>query len=214
MEIDSTETEQLESCDSPEMIDEPVTISRREFDALRVRAGRGGNQPTTESTVVEEKASPEASRSAEVQADRVPASPDRRLAELERTCKAAVRDRELATALAGKPLVAGAAAQLIKLWRDDFDAYEEHGEFKAAARDGRTINQVVNAWLASPEYAHFCLPTSRGGTGDRDGSRPASAGSTPNAPRNLGESVIHRWREESAARPANLLKPVGLRRYR
>ncbi len=92
--------------------------------------------------------------------------------------------------------------------------YEEGGAYKVAARDGRTVGQVVGDWLASPEYSHFCLPTSRGGTGARDASRPSAGGTPAAAPRNLGESVVMKWRDESAARPNNLLKPIGLRRHR
>ena len=125
-----------------------------------------------------------------------------------------MRERELATALAGRPLVAGAAAQLIRLWRDDFDVYEEGGAYKVSARDGRAVGQVVGDWLASAEYSHFCLPTSRGGTGARDASRPSAGAARRGAPKNLGESIVMKWREESAARPNNLLKPIGLRRHR
>jgi hypothetical protein len=184
-----------------------VTISRAELDALRGLAaayeaeGSGPSRPDPE-------AAGEHSRLARELAAR-----ERRLAELERAFMAAVRDRELATALAGRPLVAGAAAQLIKLWRDDFDAYEEGGAYKVASKDGRPVSQVVGEWLGAPEFAHFCLPTSRGGTGARDVNKPAGAAAPP-APRNLGEAVVNKWREESAARPDNMFKPIGLRRAR
>jgi hypothetical protein len=138
---------------------------------------------------------------------------DRRLAELERTCKAAVRDRELASSLADRSLVPGAAAQLIKLWRDEFDVFYKENDYHVASRDGRTVAQAVTEWLGSPDYSHFCLPTSRGGTGARDASRPANH-ATPGSPRNLGEAIVTRWREESASRTDNLLKPIGLRRQK
>src|SRR3954470_11845632 len=64
-------------------------------------------------------------------------------AEWERAFKSALRDRELATALAGRPLVPGAVPQLIKLWRDEFDVHEDRGEFKVSARDGRGVGQAV-----------------------------------------------------------------------
>lgn len=129
-------------------------------------------------------------------------------------CKSAVRERELATVLAGKALVNGAAAQLIKLWSQEFDVYEEGDRFKVASRDGRAVSQVVNEWLASPEYSHFCLPTSRGGTGAKDASRPVGGSATKGSPRTLGEAIVMKWREEAAAQPNNLLKPIGLRRDR
>jgi hypothetical protein len=139
---------------------------------------------------------------------------DRRVAELERLCKSAVRDRELATALAGRPLVAGAAPQLIKLWRDDFDVYEEGGGFRVVSRDGKPAVQAIDELLGSAEYSHFCLPSSRGGTGAREGSRPGGAVTPGSAPKNLGEAIVSRWREESATRPNHVAKPIGLRRHR
>jgi hypothetical protein len=142
------------------------------------------------------------------------ASRDRRLADLERTCKSAVRERELAMLLSGRPLVPGAAAQLIKLWREEFDVYEENGTYKVTSREGQSVEQVVNEWLASSEYSHFCLPASRGGTGARDASKPGRLVASENSPRNLGEVIVMKWREESAAQPDALLKPIGLRRHR
>jgi hypothetical protein len=139
---------------------------------------------------------------------------DRRLSELEKACKAAVRDRELAMALAGRPLVAGAAAQLIKLWRDDLDVFESDGDFRVAARDGRSVAHAVTEWLSSPDYSHFCLPSSRGGTGARDANRPFNQHTGQEVPRNLGEAVVMKWREESATRTDSTLKPIGLRRHR
>jgi hypothetical protein len=196
---------------------EHVTIPKAELDQLRGLAG--ADEAGTRAPAAPEPpqcAGPdpgEAARGQEAWLARELAARDRRLSELERACKEAVRDRELATALAGKPLVAGAAAQLIKLWRDDFDAYEDGGQFKVAAKDGRPVAQVVGEWLGAPEFAHFCLPSSKGGTGARGVERPAAA-APPAAPRNLGEAVVMRWREDPLARPNNLLKPIGLRRTR
>lgn len=141
-------------------------------------------------------------------------SRDRRLADLERVCKSAVRERELAMLLSGRQLVPGAAAQLIKLWSDEFDVYEDNGVYKVACRAGRAAEQVVNDLLDSPEYAHFRLPASRGGTAGRDASKPSRTASSENPPRNLGEMIVMKWREESAAQPESLLKPIGLRRHR
>jgi hypothetical protein len=206
-----------------------VMISRAEVDALRSRAGAAGEEGAFPSRSESPARFPEeaeaaskraslldesAARGREAQATQEIASRDRRVAELEQSCKSAVRDRELATALAGKSLVAGAASQLIKLWREEFDAYEEGGAYKVAAKDGRTVGQVVNEWLASPEYSHFCLPTSRGGAGARDANRPSGNSASQNSPKNLGEAIVMRWREETVARPNNLLKPIGLRRHR
>lgn len=142
------------------------------------------------------------------------AARDQRLGDLERTCKAAILDRELATALSGQLLVSGAAPQLLKLWRDEFDVYEENGSYRVASRDGRGVGPVVSEWLASREYSHFCLPAARGGTGARNANRPTQDGSNIGGPKNLGEAVVMKWREESVAKPNNFLKPIGLRRNR
>ncbi len=197
-----------------------VTISRAELDALVARAEasappqEGGREPARGDEGPEPVSRRPHPGGREAQIERELAARDQRVADLEQTCKAAVRDRELATALAGRPLVAGAAAQLVRLWRDDFDAYEENGAYKVSAGDGRTVAQVVGDRLGSSEYSHFCLPTSRGGTGARDANRPSGGGPPAAAPKNLGESIVMKWRDESAARPNNLLKPIGLRRHR
>ena len=120
---------------------------------------------------------------------------------------------DLATALAGRPLVAGATTQLLKLWRDDFDVIEEDGKHRVCSRDGLTIDQAVAERLASAEYAHFCLPSSRGGAWAPDAKRAAKSGHA-DVPKNLGESVALRWREQSAARAGFPSKPIGLGRRR
>ena len=199
-----------------------VTISRLELDELRSRADSSASNPegaresgrTDEGPELALRRADPMARGRDAQIVRELAARDQRVAELEQSCKSAVRERELATALAGRPLVAGAAGQLIRLWRDDFDVYEEGGSYKVSAKDGRTVGQVVGEWLASSEYSHFCLPTSRGGTGARDANRPSGGGPPAAAPKNLGESIVMKWREESAGRPNNLLKPIGLRRHR
>jgi hypothetical protein len=195
----------------PATASEMVTISRAELDALLARldatAVRAFHDP-------EVSTAPDGSPVLERALAEEVAARDQQIAEMERVCKAAVKDREIATALAGRPLVPGAASQLVKLWRDDFDVYEEDGAFKVTARDGRTVAQAVGERLASPEYSHFCLPASRGGTGAREASRPASGAAAPGVPKNLGEAIVVRWREDSATRPNNFLKPIGLRRHR
>ena len=152
--------------------------------------------------------------SKDAQTARELAAREQRLGELEQAVKSAVRDRELATALAGRPLVPGAAIQLIKLWREEFDIYEDGDSYKVSAKDGRSVDLAVSAWLASSAYSHFCLPTSRGGTGARDANRPSNGAAPSASPKNLGESIVMKWREEAASRPNNLLKPIGLRRHR
>lgn len=186
---------------------ETVTITRAELDELRNQLSAATARAATPEV-------PPTPPSREGPSFEELASRDRKVSELESLCKSAVRERDLATALAGKPLVAGAAPQLIKLWREELDVYEEDGLYKVASRDGRTVAQAVGAWLSSPEYSHFCLPTSKGGTGARDASRPAPGVSAVAAPRNLGEAVVMQWREQAAARPVGLSAPIGLRRNR
>jgi hypothetical protein len=207
---------------SPAAADGFVTIPRAELEALRARldaasalADRPG-EPGRQDDPAGRPTGPEADpqdRGPDPELIREIASRDRRLAELEHACRSAVRDRELATALAGRPLVSGAAAQLLKLWRDELDVYEEDGAYKVAAKDGRSVAQAVTEWLASTEFSHFSLPKSRGGTGARGANRPVSDGA-PAGPRNLGEAIVMKWRDAAAARPDNLLKPIGLRRHR
>jgi hypothetical protein len=209
---------------------EYVTILKAEWDELHTRLAAvpvGATNLDESATSQERVERGEASdgtrtagrdrpeiRSRDTEVEEAASTHERRLSELERTCKAAVKDRELATTLAGRSLVPGAAAQLIKLWRDEFDVIEEQGEYRVMARDGRSVTQAVSDWLASSPYSHFCLPTSRGGTGARDTNRPANPSAASSAPRNLGEAVVMKWRDESARRSDNLLKPIGLRRYR
>jgi hypothetical protein len=124
---------------------------------------------------------------------------EERLNTLEQVFRSAVLERELALTLAGRPLVSGAVNQLIKLWRDDFDVYEEDGAIKISTRDGQTVPQAVTEWLASPEYSHFCKAASRGGTGAQ-GQATVSSSMHPVTPSNLGESIITQWRDAKPTR--------------
>ena len=186
-----------------------VTISRWELDALRAKSVVPLIAPPDvlmSDPAVEPVLSPDVT-TVDVEAS----SRARRVEELERGFKAAVLDRELATALAGRSLVPGAAAQLIKLWRDDFDVYEEGGEYRVAARDGRPVAKAVAERLADAEYAHFSPPSSRGGAGVRGSGRTAVSGA-PASPRTLGEAALQRWREAALVRTDPSSAPIGLRR--
>jgi hypothetical protein len=203
---------------------ERITISRSELEALRMKAQEPAQGSSPEPGREFDTSSPmsphtlEGSRvstsSVESILTRELAERDDKVASLERACKTAVRERELATALAGKPLVEGAVGQLIKLLRDDFEVYEENGGYTVTARDGRSVAQVVAEVLGSPEYSHFCLASSRGGTGARGGNRPHDMGVNAGRPKNLGEAIVMKWREDSAKQPESYLKPIGLRRHR
>src|SRR4051812_2133076 len=90
--------------------DELVTISRWELEALRAQASGTTGRPAEEAPAAAPAPVPTPTHAREAVA------PDGRAAEIERLYRAAIRDRELATALAGRPLVPGAAGQLLKLW--------------------------------------------------------------------------------------------------
>jgi hypothetical protein len=110
--------------------------------------------------------------------------------------KQALLEREIAARLSARPLVAGAAGQLIRLWKDELEVVATDGDFKVRARDGRTVDQAVADWLAAPEYAHFARPNTRGGTSGRGDSPAGAPGPGPaSPPRTLGEAVLLRWRE-------------------
>lgn len=136
---------------------------------------------------------------------------ERRVDEWRDSYRAAVRDRELATALAGRPLLPGAAAQLLRLWREDFEVIEEDGRSRVVDREGLPVERAVTEWLASPEFAHFRSPSTRGGTTPLSEARNTSP--TPPVPRTLGESLLQKWREDARGAPDNVA-PIGLGRRR
>ena len=183
-------------------VEERVTIPKAEFEAL-TEAARIVVHPTPGVPPLEASGNELALR--EELAGR-----DRLLAEREESYRAALKDRELAVALSGRPLIAGAASQLLKLWREDLEVIDDGGRQRVVSRDGRPVAQAVASWLASPEFAHFAPPPSRGGTATPGVTRPGQPG--PSAPaRNLGEEVLNRWRD-AADRPAPMAGPFGLRR--
>ena len=189
--------------------DDLVTISRWELDALRAKTSAPVVAPLAGAlmeSAVEPVLSPQVTIVGTEESAR-----SRRVEELERGFKSAVLDRELATALAGRPLVPGAAAQLIKLWRDEFDVYEEGGTFRVVARDGQPVAKAVAERLADAAYAHFSPPTSRGGAAARGTGRTSVSG-VPTAPRTLGEAALQRWREAASVRADPSSGPIGLRR--
>ena len=178
------------------LIDEVVTISRAELDELRAQLAAAVGSTTPRDGKREEWA--EALKARDAEYSREIATHERKTAVMEQAYKAALLDRELATALVGKPLVPGAAAQLIRLWRDAFEVIDDDGAIRVVTREGRSVDQAVTDRLSGPEFAHFCLPNSRGGTGHRGQNRSATPAPTPPAPRTLGEAVLHQWREATA----------------
>lgn len=150
----------------------------------------------------------------EAQHSRELAERDRRAAEWESAYKGALRERELATALSGRPLLPGAAAQLIKLWRDEFEVAVEGGEHRVRTRDGRGVEQAVGEWLAASEYAHFRQAMNRGGATERGRSPAATPGPAAAVapPRTLGEAVLQNWREAMERGQGPALNAAGLAR--
>jgi hypothetical protein len=196
------------------LADEYVSISRAELEELKAKVAETtlsmsdlAESSSARAEFTKELKTREAVHSREI-ADR-----EQKAADLERAYKSAVRDRELATSLIGKPLVAGAAAQLIKLWRDDFEVIDDDGEIRILAKDGRGVVEAVAERLAGAEFAHFCLPSSRGGTGAKGQNRSATPAPPPSGPRTLGESVLQQWRE-TASRPQTSPTPTGWGRRR
>lgn len=124
------------------------------------------------------------------------------LAEWKNRCAGLAVERELALALSGQALLPGVTSQLMRLMREKVVAEPDGSKgFQVKATDGRPLADAVKDWLLSPEYSHFRVAASRGGTAIRsetsatDRSVPSSA-----APKNLNEIVIQQWRQR-AARP-------------
>jgi hypothetical protein len=203
MSSPSIENEADLEVDAFDLAEEVVSIRRGELDELRALARGSSTAPRDNGPIADEAAKREEAMAREL------ANRDRKVAELESAYRRALRDRELATSLAGRPLVSGAAGQLIKLWSDDFDVYEESGEYKVVSRDGRPVGQWVAERLGGPEFAHFCLPSSRGGSGARGLSQSGAAARVAPASLTLGEAIISQWRESAAASVAPTLGPAG-----
>lgn len=194
-----------------------VTLTRPEYESLLARSHPGVIAREDDRTLPEADGSPTAKGEAagrDAELIRELDARERRVAELERAYRSALRDRALAVSLCGRPLVPGAAAQLIRLWCDDFDVSEEAGEPRVSSRDGRAVDQAVGDRLASAEYAHFCLPSSRGGAGPREAHRSTPPGTGEGTPRNLGEAIVMQWRKEAVTRANDPNRPIGLGRRR
>lgn len=88
-----------------------------------------------------------------------------------------------------------AAGQLRQLLESQYEAVRD-ASGQIVVRDKvslRPATDAVKEALASPHYAHFFAPTSRGGTGS-DGSRPPAAQQQPTAPGSL-EDIAAKFRE-------------------
>lgn len=104
--------------------------------------------------------------------------------EKERTEKAAeakrarnfARDTALALAIGKHPVLEGKSEQLLKLWREDFEAVPDGEGYRFQTKDFKSLDQVVAERLASPEYDHYVKASSQGGGGASGGGR---SGPTP-----------------------------------
>lgn len=139
---------------------------------------------------------------------------EERISIWERRYKDAIRERELVAVLSGKPLVTGAASQLVKLWSDEFEVYDADGATKVGTRDGRSVAKAVADWLASPDYAHFCKSAARGGTNPPGANRANTMNPSASRPRTLGEATIQQWREAAKVFGVESSSPIGLHRRR
>lgn len=91
---------------------------------------------------------------------------DEALAALDKRARGAELRRSLTEALSGHELREGAAAQLLKLWGDEFEVHDDGDGFKVRSRsDLREPRAVFAERLKSPEYDHFLKASHRGGSG-------------------------------------------------
>lgn len=145
------------------------------------------------------------------------AESERKAAGWEKAYRRALRESELASVLASKSLVPGAAGQLVKLWSDEFEVLELDGRLRVSTQDGKSVSEAVKEWLASPEYSHFCQPTSRGGTTQASQNLAAQGSHGSTTPRTLGEVAIQKWRDSLSSNGDGIPIPIGLhpqRRFR
>lgn len=88
------------------------------------------------------------------------------LRELEARTRSSERSRAIAAALTGRPLsYPEAAADLAKLWADDFEVRDaSDGSFAVVCKVSlRPADQVIAERLASPRYAAYLKAEARGG---------------------------------------------------
>jgi hypothetical protein len=127
-------------------------------------------------------------------------------------------DGELARVLASQPIVPGSAAQLMSLFRAEFQVHAEGDSFTVRTPTFQSVEQFVKEKLAHVDYAHFVRATNpAGGTaGTTGGDRAAPTGDAAKveAPKNYGEAIILHMKEQQKAAGAdprlNLRLPMGL----
>lgn len=211
------ELEVLESEESPSgvepvlestVVEEAESLAAQLAEVLPVRAPVSSDEASAASGELEEL------RAKADELSRALALRDEALAARERSYRAAIVDRELLAAMAGRPLVESATQQLLKLWRDEVETYQEGGELKVRSRGGQKVQEAVADWLDRPEYAHFSRPSSRGGTARPGHQSQVHGEASAVSARNLGESVIQQWLQAEAGAASDGSLPVGLHRRR
>jgi hypothetical protein len=124
------------------------------------------------------------------------------IAAIEGRSKRYALDGELARALASHPLVAGGAAQLTQLLRDEFTVEGRGDSIVVQSKDFRSVAAFIDAVLPS-KFSHFLvarnpLGGTAGSTGTQSSPTAPAQGSTPEAPKTLMEGILRQMAEASS----------------
>jgi hypothetical protein len=123
--------------------------------------------------------------------------------EAERARAASVAKKaELAQALAGRPLVPGAASQLSHLWNSELHADATTDGFAVRTAGFQDVNTFVTEQLARPEYSHFLANSPATPPATRPATPGAAAPATPTPqpePVDLGSRLLAEYQQRRAA---------------
>jgi hypothetical protein len=129
---------------------------------------------------------------------------------LEDRAKRYALDGELSRVLASQPIVPGAADQLTKLWRGEFQVDHSGDSFTVRTPTFQTVPDFVTAQLARPEYSHFIRASNPGGgtAGGTAGTQLAAPTSPANpdaliVPKTFGEAIILQMQELRKGQPTD-----------
>src|SRR5579864_2266712 len=118
---------------------------------------------------------------------------DSRLASLDRTFKSTLLDKELTTALAGFPLVPGAATQLTALLRSELEVVEAGGQFRVQTRTMEPVGHFLKSRLCTPDFEHFLKPSGGPGSGAGGGHQTLPNHRQNPAPQTPDEEIFTAW---------------------
>ncbi len=124
-----------------------------------------------------------------------------RLREIEERAKRYALDRELAIALASKPLVPGGAEHLTRLLRDDFQVTTAGDSFVVQSKDFRSVGDYIGVMLSRPDYQCFVRANNPSGGSGGPGvqSVQTSTLTTPTeVPATFSDAVIALAKAQSA----------------